>query len=219
MGMKAAPIRRIMDGKLIWVPHIDLKVRGARGEREYWIDAYFLTLLENIVRRAALIRRPEAGVKEVETPLDSIRLDPKVGGCEDVLRMFKEAYLYADSIARSKGYERSVHIARWTQLKNFMIPTGHQKHIDRDERDAMILSEALWAREIIGLAFMVNNPYEWGRLRIHGGEIYWYPVFIKTEGETLLIFDGVSGQISRTYTNLANVEETVKAEFSRLARL
>ncbi len=212
-----SPRSVVMRARLVWLPFMSLRVLGPRRSRNYSVDVHFLPVLSNVARRAALLRPAPRKLEELSMIAGSLRLEPRVTSPEEVIQLFKESYIYADEVARSKGYERVKHLARWIQLKNFLIPTGHQRHLERDEADAAALNEALWARRIIGLAFMLDEG-GWAGIGVAGGEIYWRPFFIKSEGGTVIVIDGVSGRLDRTYTELSRLEDCVRTEFLEALR-
>ncbi|AFL95650.1 hypothetical protein CL1_1451 [Thermococcus cleftensis] len=134
----------------VGVPYVLFETRAGR----YGVDAYFSMRVERVERRATLIRKAEdLSPVDERPPLALLETD----SLEGYLRALFET-LYA--LSGESFNKRARHMRRWNIWRIIGIPTGHQRHIERDERLAKRNREALLALSILRKVLGVKGPSE-----------------------------------------------------------
>ncbi|ASJ05878.1 hypothetical protein [Thermococcus pacificus] len=138
------------------IPYIVFKT----GTGEYGVDAYFSLRVEKPERRATLIRRTDA-LERVNAKPPGTLLD--AGSVDGYLTsLFMALY----DLSGERFNERAHHMRRWSLWRLIGIPTGHQRHVDRDEELAEKSREALLALAIVRKVLGVKAPTELEKVRI-----------------------------------------------------
>ncbi len=185
------------------IPYLVFEVSGNR----YLIDAYFTKIVEKKERLAVLIRPYNMSIYSKEPlgrPLEPLLREDELDG------LLKDAF--AESFERSgeRFNERLRHMRRWNLWRFLGIPTGHQRHIEKDEELAEESREAMMALTIFRKVLGVKKVEELDRISIRPMEYVYYNVLIKGEE----VFDR-EGKKDRIYTQLMMFDESFKREFLR----
>ena len=155
------------------VPYVVFETKTGK----YGIDAYFFVRLEKVERRATLIKRADE-LTAVESPPPGLILT-KEALEGHLLSLFLTLY----ELSGERFRRRAWHMRRWSLWRLIGIPTGHQRHIDIDERLAKENREAMLAlailRKVLGIkgpeeierAFVRPIGYAFLELEVNGSEV------------------------------------------------
>ncbi|ASJ07872.1 hypothetical protein A3L11_00990 [Thermococcus siculi] len=138
------------------VPYIIFETRTG----EYGIDAYFSLRVERPERRATLIRKA-VDLERVNGKPQGVLLD--LGSVEGYLTSL---FLTLYDLSGERFNERTRHMRRWSIWRIIGIPTGHQRHIERDEELAKKNREALLALAIVRKVLGIKSPTELERAMV-----------------------------------------------------
>ena len=130
------------------------------GTGEYGVDAYFSLRVEKPERRATLIRKAEDLERVSERPAGAL-LNP-----DSLEGYLTSLFLTLYDLSGERFKERTRHMRRWNLWRMIGIPTGHQRHIDRDEELARENREALLALAIVRKVLGIKFPTELGKVRV-----------------------------------------------------
>lgn len=173
----------------------------------YLIDAHFVKIVEKEERLAVLIRPYDMSIYSKE---------PHGRALEPLLRMdevegyLKEAFIASYEHSGEKFNERLKHMRRWNIRRFLGIPTGHQRHIEKDEKLAEDSREAMMALAIFRKVLGIKKREELDGVSIRPVEYVYYNVLLKGEE----VFDRY-GKKDRIYTQLMMFDESFKREFLR----
>ncbi|ASJ05127.1 hypothetical protein [Thermococcus barossii] len=148
------------------------------GTGEYGVDAYFSLRVEKPERRATLIRKAEDLVRTGEKPMGALLKG------ESVVEYLTSLFVLLYELSGESFNERTRHMRRWNIWRLIGIPTGHQRHVDRDEELAKKNREALLALAILRKVLGAKTPVE-----LEG-------VTIRPLGYAFLEFDVDGGNVS-----------------------
>jgi len=132
------------------VPYVLFETKTGR----YGVDAYFSLRVEKPERRATLIRKAEDLVMVEEKPMGAL-----LEG-ESVVEYLTSLFVILYELSGESFNERARHMRRWNIWRLIGIPTGHQRHVDRDEELAKKNREALLALAILRKVLGVKTPVE-----------------------------------------------------------
>ena len=225
-GVPSAYKKPLKDTILIWIPYMNLIIHdpNMKKSRNFWIDVYFIDRVSKIERRAALLKRPEKKITNVEIPKGSLVLEPSVRSSKDVYNMLYETLLHSYETMKTKSFQPRRKKSEWSRLRMFIMPISYRKHFEGEEVDYSAIREAMWAYEILKEALMIQDIKNVKRGYCSGGEIYWYPLLVKSSGNYLIILDGKEKKlkVDTRYTKLLEIDEKarnlLKEECQRLAR-
>lgn len=156
---------------IIKIPYVLFKTRTG----EYGLDAYFSLNVERVERRATLLRKAEEIKLAPQKPSTAL-LDGK-----DVEKYLHWLFTRLYELSEERMKERTKHMRRWNVLRLIGIPTGHQRHVDRDEELARKNREALLALTLVRAVLGVKKPGDFERAGI---KFEGYGVFeLKVEGK------------------------------------
>ena len=211
------PHRKIPDDLiLVWIPYMNVKVYdpNMRKCRSFWIDVFFIDKVSRIVRRAALLKKPEKKVSEIEIIPDSVMLKPSVKSCREVYELLYEALVYAYNVVKNKPrvFIRVKRTSKLTPFKSLLVPSGVKEiEIIEDER-TRIIRESIWAYEILKEALLIPDVESPRKGYVEGGEIYWYPLLVRITENYLVIHDGKDKglKVEARYTKLLEVDEKAR---------
>ena len=122
------------------------------GTGRYGLDAYFFTRLEKVEHRAALIRKADV-IKPVSKVCGNVGISP-----EEIEGILKGLALSLYELSGRSFEERGKHMRRWNLFRFLGIPTGHFKHLKKDEEMARRNREALLALSIVEHVLGVRKP-------------------------------------------------------------
>ncbi|MBP1911165.1 hypothetical protein [Thermococcus stetteri] len=146
------------------VPYILFRTKTG----EYGLDAYFSLNVEKVERRATLIRKAEVVKPVPEKPPTAVLRGEDLE--EYLFGLFSRLY----ELSGERMKERTNHMRRWNLLRLIGIPSGHQRHIEREEGLARENREALLALAIMRKVLGVKRPSEIEKARL---EFLGYGVF------------------------------------------
>ncbi|MCD6372336.1 MAG: hypothetical protein J7L37_02125 [Thermococcus sp.] len=132
------------------VPYVLFETRTGR----YGVDAYFSLRVERPERRATLIRKAEDLLLVKEKPVGTLL------ECESVEEYLRSLFVTLYELSGESFNERTRHMRRWNIWRFLGIPTGHQRHLDRDEELAKKAREALLALAIMRKVLGIKSPAE-----------------------------------------------------------
>ncbi|ASA78048.1 hypothetical protein [Thermococcus sp. 5-4] len=132
------------------VPYVLFETKTGK----YGVDAYFSLRVEKPERRATLIRKAEDLVMVKEKPMGAL-----LEG-ESVVEYLTSLFVILYELSGESFNERARHMRRWNIWRLIGIPTGHQRHVDRDEELAKKNREALLALAILRKVLGVKTPVE-----------------------------------------------------------
>jgi hypothetical protein len=156
------------------VPYVLFETRTGM----YGVDAYFSLRVEKPERRATLIRKAE-NLQRLEARPRGALLE------EDSLRNYLTSlFVTLYDLSGERFNERTRHMRRWNIWRLIGIPTGHQRHVDRDEELARRNREALLALAILRKVLGAKTPVE-----LEG-------VTIRPLGYAVLEFEVNGGEVS-----------------------
>lgn len=185
------------------IPYLVFEVGGNR----YLIDAYFTKVVEKEERLAVLIRPYDMSLYSKEP---SGRALKPLLGMDELAKRLKEAFIASYEHSGEKFDERLRHMRRWNIWRFLGIPTGHQRHIEKDEELAEESREAMMALTIFRKVLGVKKVEELDRVSIRPMEYVYYDVLLKGDD----VFDRY-GKKDRIYTQLMMFDESFKREFLR----
>ncbi|WP_054840948.1 hypothetical protein [Thermococcus peptonophilus] len=119
---------------------------------EYGLDAYFFLNVEKVERRATLIRKAEDLKLISKKPSTALLSGEDVE--EYLLGLFSKLY----ELSGERMKERTSHIRRWNLLRLIGIPSGHQRHVEKEEELARENREALLALAILRKVLGIKKP-------------------------------------------------------------
>ncbi len=183
------------------IPYLVFKVNGTL----YAIDAHFTKTVEKEERIAVLIR-PYNALLYSDKPGERA-LEPLLG-MDELAEFLKGAFTASYERSREKFNERVRYIRRWNILRFLGIPTGHQRHIEKDEELAEESREAMMALTIFRKVLGVKREEELDRVSIQPLRYVYYDV--RLEGSE--VFDR-HGNKDKIYTQLMRFDESFKREF------
>lgn len=129
------------------VPYVLFETATGR----YGLDAYFSLRVEKPERRATLIRKAEGLQLIGEKPVTALLNTESLG------EYLNSLFLTLCELSGESFNERTKHMRRWNLWRLLGIPTGHQRHVDRDEELAERNREALLALAIMRKVLGVKN--------------------------------------------------------------
>ncbi|NJE29724.1 hypothetical protein E3E38_01465 [Thermococcus sp. 18S1] len=134
------------------VPYVLFETRTGM----YGVDAYFSLRVEKPERRATLIRKAEDLQRLEVRPQGALLEEDSLGNY--LTSLFVTLY----DLSGERFNERAHHMRRWNIWRIIGIPTGHQRHVDRDEELAKKNREALLALAIMRKVLGIKSPAELG---------------------------------------------------------
>jgi hypothetical protein len=135
---------------------------------EYGLDAYFSLNVERVERRATLIRKAKDLRAVTKKPPTTLLRGEEVE--EYLIGLFSRLY----ELSGERMKERTDHMRRWNLLRLIGIPSGHQRHVEREEELARENREALLALAILRKVLGIKRPGDIEKARI---EFLGYGVF------------------------------------------
>ncbi|ASJ10006.1 hypothetical protein A3L12_01170 [Thermococcus sp. P6] len=130
------------------VPYVLFETNTGR----YGLDAYFSMRVDAVERRATLIRRAD-DLRRVEERPSTALLDG-----ESVGEYLRSLFLTLYELSGERFNERMGHMRRWNVWRMIGIPTGHWRHLRKDDELARRNREALLALEIMRKVLGVKHP-------------------------------------------------------------
>ncbi len=185
------------------IPYLVFEVNG----NLYLIDAYFTKVVEKEERLAVLIRPYDMSIYSKE---------PHGQTLEPLLRMdelegyLKKAFITSYERSGEKFNERLKHMRRWNIWRLLGIPTGHQRHIEKDEKLAEESREAMMALTIFRKILGIKEIEEVDKISIHPIEYVYYDIVLKGDE----VFDRY-GKKDKIYTQLMMFDPSFKKELLR----
>ncbi|NJE60339.1 hypothetical protein [Thermococcus sp. 21S7] len=141
------------------VPYVLFETRTGM----YGVDAYFSLRVEKPERRATLIRKAKDLIIAEEKPRGALL------ECESVVGYLTSLFVTLYDLSGERFNERAHHMRRWSIWRLIGIPTGHQRHVDRDEELAKKNREALLALAIMRKVLGIKSPAELGETVVKPG--------------------------------------------------
>lgn len=146
------------------VPYLVFRTKTGK----YGVDAYFSLNVEKVERRATLIRKAKDLKPLSKKPPTALLDGSEIEGY--LFGLFSKLY----ELSGERMKERTSHMRRWNLWRLIGIPSGHQRHIEREEELARENREALLALAIMRKVLGVKKPDDIEKARI---EFLGYGVF------------------------------------------